>query len=77
MPYNPALHGFAAYHGVHFIGKREADAEAEAKPWLYAGAFAYAPVVYAPAYTPLVAHPNGALVPVEPADVCIILCNTS
>jgi len=111
VPFNPALHGYAAYHGVHYIGKREADAEAdaslvsyangalvpynpylhgvghvgyhyigkreaeaEAKPWLYAGLGAaaygvYAPVVYAAAYTPLVAHPNGALVPVEPADV--------
>merc|ERR1711931_508321 len=50
--------------------KREADAQV-----LLAGAYPYAAYGYAglpyalPVVAPLVAHPNGAVVPVEPADV--------
>merc|ERR1712105_277809 len=79
------------YHGAHYLGKREADAEAdaglvgyphgahygygylhgkkkrEAEPFGY---FAGAVAPYGYAYhQPLVAHPNGAVVPLEPAAV--------
>merc|ERR1711973_410452 len=52
----------AAAKSEHFAAKGLA-------PINYAAPYAYAPAVYAPAYAGLVAHPNGALVPVEPADV--------
>ena len=59
------------YAGLGYLygrKKREADAQL-----LYAGLpYGYAGYAYAP-YTPLVAHPNGALVPLEPAAVSIIL----
>ena len=79
VPYNPYLHGgyahgvYGGYHGAHYIGKRDADADAE--PWVYgAGAYGYgygyAPLVH---YNPLVAHPNGAVVPLEPLAVSLSL----
>jgi len=52
----------AAAKNEHFAAKGLA-------PINYAAPYAYAPAVYAPAYAGLVAHSNGALVPVEPADV--------
>ena len=67
VPYNPYLHGFAGYgyHGVHYLGKREAEADAS---------FYYAPLAYSYPlvhHVPLVAHPNGAVVPAEPLSVSI------
>ena len=84
VPYDPANQAATAAHlavtgygyGYPYAGlgylygrkKREADAQL-----LYAGLpYGYAGYAYAP-YTPLVAHPNGALVPLEPAAVSIIL----
>ena len=82
MPFDPANQAATAAHlaskglgygyGYPYAGlgylygrkKREADAQL-----LYAGLpYGYAGYAYAP-YTPLVAHPNGALVPLEPAAV--------
>merc|ERR1712106_404167 len=55
-----AAKGYA--HGIYKYGKREADADAQ-----YLTSAAYP---YAYGYPPyLVAHPNGAVVPLEPADV--------
>merc|ERR1711931_499393 len=61
----PALPYAAAVYGRK---KREADAQvllAGAYPYAYG----YAGVPYALPIAPLVAHPNGAVVPLEPADV--------
>merc|ERR1711962_440628 len=62
------------YHaGYHYLGKREADADADASLVTYPNGavvpynaynFGYLPYVQ-----PLVAHPNGAVVPLEPASV--------
>merc|ERR1712055_1130698 len=61
VPYNPYLHGFGGHYG-HYLGKREAEADA--------GLLSYAAVLpYHAVYQPLVAHPNGAVVPLEPAAV--------
>merc|ERR1712168_563834 len=60
VPYNPYLHGYAGHFG-HYLGKREADADA--------GLLSYHAVPYHAVYQPLVAHPNGAVVPLEPAAV--------
>merc|ERR1712179_418218 len=57
----PALPYAAAVYGRK---KREADAQV-----LLAGAYGYAGLPYALPIAPLVAHPNGAVVPLEPADV--------
>merc|ERR1712115_589585 len=61
----PALPYAAAVYGRK---KREADAQvllAGAYPYAYG----YAGLPYALPIAPLVAHPNGAVVPLEPADV--------
>merc|ERR1712234_10898 len=53
------------YHaGYHYLGKREADADADAFVLYNGYNFGYLPYVQ-----PLVAHPNGAVVPLEPASV--------
>ena len=80
VPYNPYLHGgyahgvYGGYLGAHYIGKRDADADADAEPWVYGagayGVYGYAPLVH---YNPLVAHPNGAVVPLEPLAVSLSL----
>merc|ERR1711874_94908 len=57
VPYNPYLHGYAGHYG-HYLGKREAEADA--------GLLSYHAVPYHAVYQPLVAHPNGAVVPLEP-----------
>merc|ERR1719347_951459 len=66
---NPYYGGL--YGGVHYLGKREAEADA-GYLGVYGAGYGY------PAYTaayplahyqPLVAHPNGAVVPLEPAAV--------
>ena len=58
-----ASKGYLHYAGYPYVyGKRSAEAEAD--PQILYAALPYAYVVPA-----LVAHPNGAVVPVEPADV--------
>ncbi len=60
------------YAGYGYLyGRKKREAEAKADPQLLYGALPYAyGYAYAP-YTPLVAHPNGALVPLEPAAVSL------
>merc|ERR1711881_217010 len=55
----------------HFAAKGEAYAAHGLAPYAYAAApYVHGhPAVYAAGYAGLVAHPNGALVPAEPADV--------
>jgi len=74
VPYNPYLHhgviAPAHPHGFHVVGKREAEADPSlllaGVPALYGyGSYGVIPVVG----VPLVGHPNGAVVPAEPADV--------
>ena len=66
----PALH----YSGLYGRKKREADAQVllggayGAYPYAL-GAYGYAGLPYGLPFVPLVAHPNGAVVPLEPADV--------
>jgi hypothetical protein len=82
VPYDPANQAATAAHlattgygygygypyaGLGYLyGRKKREAEADPQ-LLYAGLpyTAYAP------YTPLVAHPNGALVPLEPAEVML------
>merc|ERR1711981_1270085 len=45
--------------------KREAESQFLAAPYPYYAPYAFAPIPF----TPLVAHPNGAVVPLEPEDV--------
>ena len=45
--------------------KREAEPQFLAAPYPYFAPYAFAPIPV----TPLVAHPNGAVVPLEPEDV--------
>ena len=64
-----ALTGYAgplpghSYQAVHRLHKREAEADPQL---LYAAPYA---LPYAYLVPGLVAHPNGAVVPLEPADV--------
>ena len=61
-----ASHGYAHYAGYPYVyGKRSAEAEADPQ-LLYAAPYA---LPYAYVVPGLVAHPNGAVVPLEPADV--------
>merc|ERR1719420_1153649 len=55
-------YAYAGYGYPYVYGKRSAEAEADPQYLAYALPYVYA----VPA---LVAHPNGAVVPVEPADV--------
>merc|ERR1712110_877679 len=58
-----ATKGYLHYAGYPYVyGKRSAEAEADPQ-------FLYAALPYAYVVPALVAHPNGAVVPVEPADV--------
>merc|ERR1712110_1119709 len=58
-----ATKGYPCYAGYPYVyGKRSAEAEADPQ-------FLYAALPYAYVVPALVAHPNGAVVPVEPADV--------
>merc|ERR1712137_713424 len=58
-----ASKGYLHYAGYPYVyGKRSAEAEADPQ-------FLYAALPYAYVVPALVAHPNGAVVPVEPADV--------
>jgi hypothetical protein len=70
-----AAYGYAyPYAGYPYVyGRKRREAEADPQ-LLYAAALPYA-YAYAPyaSYTPLVAHPNGALVPLEPAEVTLNL----
>ena len=57
---------------MHSLHREPAVAAAKAEHFAAHGlpaAAPVAPVAYAAGYPGLVAHPNGALVPVEPADV--------
>merc|ERR1712002_1148184 len=69
VPYNPYLHGFGAHHVAYgHLWKREAEAD----PAVVYSTYAHVPHVYAAHHvvgTPLVAHSNGAVVPLEPASV--------
>merc|ERR1711915_335190 len=66
VPYNPYLHGFGAYHvGYSHLYKREAEADAGLVYTTFPHVYAAHHVVG----TPLVAHSNGAVVPLEPASV--------
>ena len=61
-----ASKGYGYYAGYPYVyGKRSADAEADPQ-LLYAAPYA---LPYAYLVPGLVAHPNGAVVPLEPADV--------
>ena len=58
--------------------KREADPQVllgGAYPYAL-GAYGYAGLPYALPFAPLVAHPNGAVVPLEPADVSTNIVST-
>merc|ERR1711981_687938 len=59
--YAGAYNGWAGYNNYGYAGY----------PYAAWGGYPYAPVApyYAPGFAGLVAHPNGALVPAEPADV--------
>merc|ERR1712227_372265 len=69
--------GYAGYAGYpySFYGKRDAEAEPQVLTYgVHAGPLNYVPAVhhisYAAVVVPgLVAHPNGAIVPVEPHEV--------
>merc|ERR1712042_363403 len=66
------LEGATNVHPAVVYGRKKREADAQV---LLAGAYPYAAYGYAglpyalPVVAPLVAHPNGAVVPVEPADV--------
>ena len=59
-----------AYPALALAGRKKREADAQV---LVAGALPYAAygLPYALPIAPLVAHPNGAVVPLEPADVSI------
>merc|ERR1711962_1695649 len=62
----PAYGGLVHHGGVHYLGKREAEADAS---YLYPAPLAYGYPVVHHVGVPLVGHPNGAVVPAEPLSV--------
>merc|ERR1711962_1850470 len=67
VPYNPYLHGVGSHYAYGYLhGRKRREAEAEADPFVLYNAYNFG---YLPYVQPLVAHPNGAVVPLEPASV--------
>merc|ERR1711872_54874 len=76
VPYNGALiaatnahlasKGYLGFHPGYYLGRKKREADAQVYPLAYGYPYT---LPYAVPVAPFVAHPNGAVVPLEPKDV--------
>merc|ERR1711915_518875 len=69
VPYNSYLHGLTGFGAYHTSYSHLYKREAEADPALLYTTFPHVYAAHHVVGTPLVAHSNGAVVPLEPASV--------